>query len=47
LVASQDGTQLVRAELTGDVCDPEALGTELAARLRAQGAAEILAALEG
>jgi hydroxymethylbilane synthase len=46
LVASQDGTRLVRAELTGDGCDPEALGTELAARLKAQGAAEILAALE-
>ena len=46
-VASQDGTQLVRAELTGAACDPEALGTELAARLKAQGAAQILAALEG
>jgi hydroxymethylbilane synthase len=45
-VASQDGTQLVRAELTGAACDPEALGTELAARLKAQGAARILAALE-
>ena len=46
LVASQDGTQLVRAELTGDAGDPEALGSELAARLKAQGAARILAALE-
>ena len=46
LVASQDGTQLVRAELTGDAGDPEALGTGLAARLKAQGAASILAALE-
>ena len=45
-VASQDGTQFVRAELTGAAGDPEALGAELAARLRAQGAAEILAALE-
>ena len=45
-VASQDGTRMVRAELTGDARNPEALGTELAARLRAQGAAEILAALE-
>jgi len=45
-VASQDGTQLVRAELTGEMGDPEALGTELAARLKAQGAARILAALE-
>ena len=45
-VASQDGKAFVRAELTADRGDPEALGTELAARLRAQGAAEILAALE-
>lgn len=47
LVASQDGTQLVRAELTGDARAPETLGGELAARLKAQGATEILAALEG
>ena len=47
LVASQDGTQLVRAELTGDARAPETLGCELAARLKAQGATEILAALEG
>lgn len=45
-VASQDGKQLVRAELTGDARDPEALGAELASRLKAQGAAQILAALE-
>ena len=45
-VASQDGTQRVRAELTGDAGDPEALGAELAARLKALGAACILAALE-
>ena len=44
-VASQDGGTFVRAELTADAHDPEALGTELAARLRAQGATEILAAL--
>ena len=44
-VASQDGREFVRAELTGAATDPEALGAELAARLRAQGAAEILAAL--
>jgi hydroxymethylbilane synthase len=44
-VASQDGKQFVRAELTGDARDPEALGTELAAQLRVQGAAAILAAL--
>jgi hydroxymethylbilane synthase len=47
LVASQDGTQLVRAELTGDARAPETLGSELAARLKAQGATEILAVLEG
>ncbi|HEV2007660.1 MAG TPA: hydroxymethylbilane synthase [Burkholderiales bacterium] len=46
LVASQDGTLLVRAELSGDARAPETLGGELAARLRAQGATEILAALE-
>ena len=44
-VASKDGKEFVRAELTADARDPEALGTELAARLRAQGATEILAAL--
>ena len=44
-VASQDGTQFVRAELTADARDPEALGAALAVRLRAQGATEILAAL--
>ena len=44
-VASPDGKRLVRAELAGDPHDPEALGTELAAQLKAQGAAEILAAL--
>jgi hydroxymethylbilane synthase len=44
-VASKDGREFVRAELTADAGDPEALGDELAARLRAQGATEILAAL--
>ena len=44
-VASQDGTKFVRAELTA-AGDPEALGAELAARLRALGATEILAALQ-
>jgi hydroxymethylbilane synthase len=44
-VASQDGTQCVRADLTADAGDPESLGTELAARLRAQGATAILAAI--
>ena len=45
-VASPDGKEFVRAELTAAATDPEALGSELAARLRAQGATEILAALE-
>ncbi|MEO7725628.1 MAG: hydroxymethylbilane synthase [Burkholderiales bacterium] len=44
-VASQDGRECVRAEVTADARDPETLGTELAARLRAQGAGAILAAL--
>ena len=44
-VSSQDGTQCVRADLTADAGDPEALGTELAVRLRAQGATAILAAI--
>ncbi|MDB5812013.1 MAG: porphobilinogen deaminase [Betaproteobacteria bacterium] len=44
-VASKDGKDFVRAELTADAGDPEALGTELAAQLRAQGATAILAAL--
>jgi len=46
-VASQDGVQLVRAESMGNARDPEALGRELARRLRVQGATEILAGLEG
>jgi hydroxymethylbilane synthase len=44
-VARRDGSQIVRDELSGDADDPEALGSELARRLLAQGAAEILAAL--
>lgn len=44
-VAQRDGARIVRDELTGDARDPEALGAELAQRLLAQGAAEILAAL--
>jgi hydroxymethylbilane synthase len=44
-VASKDGTEFVRAELTAGANEPEALGSELAARLRAQGATEILASL--
>jgi hydroxymethylbilane synthase len=45
LVASPDGSRVVRAELAGDARDPEALGHAMAERLKAQGAAEILAAL--
>jgi hydroxymethylbilane synthase len=46
LVANQQGTWVVSAESCGRRDDPETLGTELAGRLRAQGAAEILAAFE-
>jgi hydroxymethylbilane synthase len=46
-VALPDGTRMARAELTGACADAEALGLQLAAELRAQGAAEILAALGG
>ena len=44
-VASPDGKQMVRAELRGSITDPEALGNAVAQALRAQGADEILAAL--
>ena len=44
-VALPDGTRIARAELTASPADPEALGLELAADLRAQGADDILAAL--
>jgi hydroxymethylbilane synthase len=43
LVASPDGRRIVRGEAEGP--DPAALGTELAEKLLAQGAREILAAL--
>ncbi len=46
-VASRDGTRIARAEITGDADNPEALGAQLAGRLKALGAAEILAALDG
>ena len=46
-VASPDGKQMVRAESTGDAADPEALGKQVADALLAQGAGEILAALNG
>jgi hydroxymethylbilane synthase len=45
-VAAPDGSRLVRGELEGPAADPEALGRALADKLKAQGAGEILAALE-
>jgi len=46
-VASPDGKRMVRAEMTGETADPEALGKKVADALLAQGAGEILAALNG
>ncbi len=46
-VASPDGKRMVRADLTGEIADPEALGKRVAEALLAQGAGEILAALNG
>jgi len=45
-VGAPDGSRVVSGELEGPAADPEALGTALAERLRAQGAADILAALQ-
>jgi hydroxymethylbilane synthase len=44
-VASPDGQRIVRAEMTGELNDPEALGKRIADDLLAQGAGDILAAL--
>jgi hydroxymethylbilane synthase len=44
-VASPDGKRLIRAEQTGSMAAPEELGDAVATALRAQGADEILAAL--
>lgn len=44
-VATPDGTRIVSGEAQGPVDAPDALGQTLAAKLRKQGAAEILAAL--
>lgn len=44
-VATPDGSRLLRAERTGDADDPDALGSAVANELLAQGAGEILAAL--
>lgn len=46
-VASIDGSELLRESLTGGTQDPEALGQELALRLRERGADRLLAALAG
>lgn len=46
-VATPDGKRMLRAELTGEIADPETLGKRIADALLAQGADEILAALNG
>jgi hydroxymethylbilane synthase len=46
-VASPDGRRMTQAELMGEIDHPEALGNKVADALRAQGADEILAALNG
>jgi hydroxymethylbilane synthase len=46
LVATPDGTRLVRAEATGPASAPEELGARVASALRAEGAGAILAALD-
>ena len=45
-VGARDGSRLVSGEIEGAAGDPEALGQALAEKLKAQGAAEILAVLE-
>jgi hydroxymethylbilane synthase len=44
-VATPDGTRLLRAEKSGSISAPEALGDAVAQALLQQGAGEILAAL--
>jgi len=46
-VASPDGKRMTHAELIGEIGNPETLGNKVADALRAQGADEILAALNG
>jgi hydroxymethylbilane synthase len=46
-VATPDGSRLLQTERTGNTDDPEALGNAVANDLLAQGAGEILAALNG
>jgi hydroxymethylbilane synthase len=45
LVGSPDGTRILRARAEGPSDTPEALGTQVADDLLAQGAGEILSAL--
>lgn len=45
LVAAPDGKRIAQADCTGGEADPEALGAQAAALLRARGADEILAAI--
>ena len=42
LVASLDGTKRIEDTVSGSLSEPEKIGTELAQRLREQGAQEIL-----
>ncbi len=46
LIAHPDGSPALRESIRGDAGDPEALGTELAARLQQMGATELLASIE-
>lgn len=46
-VASPDGQRMTQADVIGDIAHPEALGNKVADELRAQGADEILAELNG
>jgi len=45
LVAAPDGKRIAQADCAGEAADPEALGAQVAALLRARGADEILAAI--
>ena len=42
MVASLDGKRLIRDQVQGDQTNPEVLGIDLANKLKAQGAGEIL-----
>jgi hydroxymethylbilane synthase len=42
LVASDDGSRIIRDSVSGDKADARALGVEVAGRLLEQGAAELL-----